>query len=215
MHCLRACVLACLRACVLACLRGIWREAWEEVIMNRIEALNVLGLDSDATEKDIKVAYRECAQILHPDRFASNAKLQDRATEQFKRLQDAYEYLTDDKARRTSASGPRSSAPSGAKASYRAVEARLAGLAAAKAQLTAQRDALSDERRNAIIMIVGGAIVALAARRIVILAGVASALAVYGIVSLVGTMQNIGTIDEHLKDMEMQRRRLEEELEEE
>ena len=183
--------------------------------MNRIEALNVLGLDSDATEKDIKVAYRECAQILHPDRFASNAKLQDRATEQFKRLQDAYEYLTDDKARRTSASGPRSSAPSGAKASYRAVEARLAGLAAAKAQLTAQRDALSDERRNAIIMIVGGAIVALAARRIVILAGVASVLAVYGIVSLVGTMQNIGTIDEHLKDMEMQRRRLEEELEEE
>ncbi len=115
--------------------------------MNRIEALNVLGLDSDATEKDIKVAYRECAQILHPDRFASNAKLQDRATEQFKRLQDAYEYLTDDKARRTSASGLRSSAPSGAKASYRAVEARLAGLAAAKAQLTAQRDALSDERR--------------------------------------------------------------------
>ena len=209
MHCLRACVLACLL------LRGIWREAWEEVIMNRIEALNVLGLDSDATEKDIKVAYRECAQILHPDRFASNAKLQDRATEQFKRLQDAYEYLTGDKARRTSASGSRSSAPSGAKASYRAVEARLAGLAAAKAQLTAQRDALSDERRNAIIMIVGGAIVALAARRIVILAGVASALAVYGIVSLVGTMQNIGTIDEHLKDMEMQRRRLEEELEEE
>ncbi|WP_277071824.1 J domain-containing protein [Slackia exigua] len=183
--------------------------------MNRIEALNVLGLDSDATEKDIKVAYRECAQILHPDRFASNAKLQDRATEQFKRLQDAYEYLTGDKARRTSASGSWSSAPSGAKASYRAVEARLAGLAAAKSQLTAQRDALSDERRNAIIMIVGGAIVALAARRIVILAGVASALAVYGIVSLVGTMQNIGTIDEHLKDMEMQRRRLEEELEEE
>ncbi len=137
-------LLACLRACVLACLllRGIWREAWEEVIMNRIEALNVLGLDSDATERDIKVAYRECAQILHPDRFASNAKLQDRATEQFKRLQDAYEYLTGDKARRTSASGSRSSAPSGAKASYRAVEARLAGLAAAKVQLTAQRDAL-------------------------------------------------------------------------
>ena len=40
-------------------------------------------------------------------------------------------------------------------------------------------------------------------------------LAVSGIASLVRAMQNIGTIDEHLKEMEMQRRHLEEELEEE
>ena len=62
--------------------------------MNRIEALNILGLDDDATDRDIKVAYKECVQILHPDRFAGNAKLQDRATEQFKRLQGAYDYLS-------------------------------------------------------------------------------------------------------------------------
>ena len=64
--------------------------------MNRIEALNILGLDDDATDWNIKVAYKECVQILHPDRFAGNAKLQDRATEQFKRLQDAYDYLQAD-----------------------------------------------------------------------------------------------------------------------
>ena len=66
--------------------------------MNRTEALNILGLDDDASAADIKSAYRECVQILHPDRFPNNKKLQDRATEQFKRLQDAYEYLTSDRA---------------------------------------------------------------------------------------------------------------------
>ena len=53
--------------------------------MNRIEALNILGLDDDATDRDIKVAYKECVQILHPDRFAGNAQLQDRANVPFKR----------------------------------------------------------------------------------------------------------------------------------
>ena len=40
--------------------------------MNRLEALRALGLDEDATDEDIKTAYRETAQILHPDRFATN-----------------------------------------------------------------------------------------------------------------------------------------------
>ena len=62
--------------------------------MNRLEALRTLGLDEDATDEDIKTAYRETAQILHPDRFATNKKLQERATEQFKNLQEAYDYLT-------------------------------------------------------------------------------------------------------------------------
>ena len=59
--------------------------------MNRTEALRILGLDDDATPEDVKTAYKETVQILHPDRFASNKKLQDRATEQFKNLQEAYE----------------------------------------------------------------------------------------------------------------------------
>ena len=62
--------------------------------MNRNEALNILGLEDDASADDIKVAYRETVQILHPDKFAGNEKLQSRATEQFKRLQEAYELLT-------------------------------------------------------------------------------------------------------------------------
>ena len=39
--------------------------------MNRTEALRILGLDDDATPEDVKTAYKETVQILHPDRFAS------------------------------------------------------------------------------------------------------------------------------------------------
>ena len=44
--------------------------------MNRTEALHILGLEDDATADDIKIAYRETVQILHPDKFAGNEKLQ-------------------------------------------------------------------------------------------------------------------------------------------
>ena len=179
--------------------------------MNRIEALNILGLDDDATAADIKTAYKECVQILHPDRFANNKKLQDRATEQFKRLQDAYEFLTSDKGSRSS--GSRTSARSSGRA-YSTVEAQLAGLAAARTQLVAQRDQLLDERRNALVLMVAGGIVAFVLRRIVWLAGLAGTLFIWGLVSFISTNQNLGSIDEHLKEMEIQRRQLEARLEE-
>ena len=68
--------------------------------MNRNEALHILGLNDDASADDIKIAYRETVQILHPDKFAGNEKLQTRATEQFKRLQEAYELLCSNTGRR-------------------------------------------------------------------------------------------------------------------
>ena len=181
--------------------------------MNRTEALNILGLDDDATQADIKAAYKECVQILHPDRFANNKKLQDRATEQFKRLQDAYEYLTSGRGSKgPSAASSRSRSSARGRATY--VEAQLAGLAAARTQLIAQRDTLYDERRNALIMIALGAIGAVLLRRIVWIAGLAGTLVIWGIVTLIGAVQNISTVNDHLAEIEMQKRQLEEEAEE-
>lgn len=185
--------------------------------MNRTEALNILGLDEDATDKDIKSAYRECVQILHPDRFANNKRLADRATEQFKRLQDAYDYLTSAKARKEDARRSQGGASGAAYANASAwspTEARLAGLAAARTQLVAQRDALLDERRNALVMVVAGAVLAVFLRRVVWIAGLAGTFIIWGVVKLIGTIQSLSTIDDHLKEIDQQRREIEEEEEE-
>ncbi|MBO4365219.1 MAG: DnaJ domain-containing protein [Eggerthellaceae bacterium] len=179
--------------------------------MNRQEALRILGLDDDATMDDVKTAYKETVQILHPDRFASNKKLQERATEQFKNLQEAYEYLTSGKG----AKGEGASTQHSSGRSYDAqqLEARLAGIAAARAQLVAQRDALYDSRRNAIMMAVGGALVALLLRRIPFIAALAGTALIWGIVDLMSTGRKINIIELHLKELTAQRKKLEAQLE--
>lgn len=190
--------------------------------MNRTEALRILGLDDDATADDIKAAYKETAQILHPDRFASNKKLQDRATEQFKNLQEAYEYLTKGRGARTTSRGSGSGAAS-SRAAYTTasqLEARLAGIAAARTQLVAQRDVAYDERRNGIAMTAIGGLVALFAGRrpfglLGIVAAIASAAAVWGIVQIVSSQRTISTLDEHISELNAEQRRLAQELENE
>ena len=94
--------------------------------MNRNEALHILGLEDDATADDIKIAYRETVQILHPDKFAGNEKLQSRATEQFKRLQEAYDLLSSGsggaRGSRRSGSSPSSSSSGAAARSWTETE---------------------------------------------------------------------------------------------
>ena len=186
--------------------------------MNRTEALRILGLDDDATPEDVKTAYKETVQILHPDRFASNKKLQDRATEQFKNLQEAYDYLTSGKGSRTSARDPRAAAERARSyTSSNQVEARMAGVAAARTQLVKQRDVALDERRNGIAMTAIGGIVALIAGRrpfglFGIVAAIASAAAVWGIVQVVSSQRTIATLNEHIAELNKEERRLAEEL---
>lgn len=187
--------------------------------MNRTEALRILGLDEDATSDDIKAAYKETAQILHPDRFASNKKLQDRATEQFKNLQEAYEYLTKGRGARSSGRGE-PSARTSSRTAYSAaseLEARLAGIAAARTQLVKQRDVVLDERRNGIAMAAIGAIVALIAGRrpfglFGLVAAIASAATVWGIVQVVSSQRTLSTLDGHIGELNDEQRRLAAEL---
>jgi molecular chaperone DnaJ len=55
----------------------------------------VLGLNKDASEEDIKKSYRKLAMKYHPDRNPDNPK----AEEQFKEAKEAYEVLSDDQKR--------------------------------------------------------------------------------------------------------------------
>lgn len=200
--------------------------------MNRNEALHILGLEDDATAEDIKVAYRETVQILHPDKFAGNEKLQNRATEQFKRLQEAYELLSSGSggsSRAARRGGPSSPSASGAAArSWKETEgdveveylteaeikARLAGIAAARAQLVAQRDTVSDERRNGLAMAaIGGAAALLTIRRPFGIFGFIAAMAVpatiWGIVQVVSAQRNLNTLNDHLAKLTEERKEYE------
>ena len=210
--------------------------------MNRTEALHILGLEDDATADDIKIAYRETVQILHLDKFAGNEKLQNRATEQFKRLQEAYDLLTSGsgggrsaRAGRSSRSGA-SSGPATSSGAARAwtevedgveveylteaeIKARLAGIAAARAQLVAQRDTVSDERHNGLAMAAIGAVATLLTIRrpfgiLGMIAAVAGTATVWGIIQFLGAQRNLNTLNEHLAKLTEERKEYEALLEE-
>ncbi len=59
--------------------------------MSKRDFYEVLGVNRDASEEDIKKAYRKLAMKYHPDRNPDNAK----AEAQFKEAKEAYEILSD------------------------------------------------------------------------------------------------------------------------
>ncbi|MFL6227527.1 MAG: DnaJ domain-containing protein [Pyrinomonadaceae bacterium] len=59
----------------------------------RERCLEVLGLDPHASAQEIKAAYRDLAKVWHPDRFAHDPRLQQKAQEKLKEINDAYQRL--------------------------------------------------------------------------------------------------------------------------
>lgn len=53
----------------------------------------LLGLEPGATPEQIKEAWRDLAQVWHPDRFGGNDRLQQKAQEKLKDINQAYEKL--------------------------------------------------------------------------------------------------------------------------
>jgi hypothetical protein len=195
--------------------------------MTRDEALRLLGLGEDATEADIRLAYREMAQILHPDKYADNKRLAERATEQFKHVNEAREVLLDGRyaagrgkgRTRSARAGGRSDA-SGVGTTGRttdratALKARLAGIAAARVQLTAQLDAELDRRRVGIYLTVGGLVGMLAGRFVRPLLAIAPVAIVWGIMQLFSSQANVRIINNRLAELEEDRTTCEKELDE-
>lgn len=61
----------------------------------RVESLAILGLETNASDEDIKAAYRRLASIHHPDRFSSlGPEAVKAASKSFRRIKDAFDYLT-------------------------------------------------------------------------------------------------------------------------
>jgi hypothetical protein len=77
----------------------------------------LLGVAPGTSGRDLKEAYRDLAKVWHPDRFSHDPRLQQKAQEKLKEINEAYEQLTTGRAgRRTPPSSPpvRSYAPTAA-----------------------------------------------------------------------------------------------------
>jgi hypothetical protein len=60
----------------------------------RCQGLQVLGLETEATESEIRRAYRLLAKTWQPERFQGDEKLKEAAAEKLKEITTAFEYLT-------------------------------------------------------------------------------------------------------------------------
>ena len=61
--------------------------------MSREQCLEVLGLAPGASAQDVKAAYRDLAKVWHPDRFTHDPRLQRKAQEKLKEINDAHRQL--------------------------------------------------------------------------------------------------------------------------
>ena len=65
---------------------------------------SVLGVSPNASDEEIKKAYRNLSRKYHPDSYGDNP-LADLAEEKFKEVQDAYKQIMDERSRGGSYSG--------------------------------------------------------------------------------------------------------------
>ena len=61
--------------------------------MTRTEALSVLGLSVEAGDVQVRTAYRDLVKVWHPDRFASEPRVQQRAMATLQQINEAYACL--------------------------------------------------------------------------------------------------------------------------
>ena len=69
--------------------------------MNKKSYYEVLGLSENASEAEIKAAYRKLALKWHPDKFATKSqKEREEANQKMKEVNQAYEVLSDPEKRK-------------------------------------------------------------------------------------------------------------------
>jgi DnaJ domain len=79
----------------------------------------LLGVTAGASRQELKAAHRDLAKVWHPDRFSHDPRLQAKAQEKLKEINEAYDQLTTGKAKRRTATPPPVRAPRSADAYWR------------------------------------------------------------------------------------------------
>jgi DnaJ-domain-containing protein 1 len=57
------------------------------------QCIEILGVKPGASKEELAQAYRDLANVWHPDRFSGNPRLQKKAEERIKEINAAYEYV--------------------------------------------------------------------------------------------------------------------------
>lgn len=70
----------------------------EEELVAEKDLYALLHLSPEASDEEIRKAYRQWAQVYHPDKY-QDLQMKDIATENFQRICDAYEILSDERKR--------------------------------------------------------------------------------------------------------------------
>jgi DnaJ-like protein len=90
------------------------------------QAYRLLGLAPGASLEDVKTAYRDLAQVWHPDRFPDNARLREKAEVNLRRINEAYTVLRDYRAGAAAAAAVVATAPAAHPAPHVATAGRQA-----------------------------------------------------------------------------------------
>ena len=69
-------------------------------------ACEVLGVKPGVSDRELKAAHRDLAKVWHPDRFVHDPRLQEKAQEKLKEINDAYEQLISRHKRRATPPSP-------------------------------------------------------------------------------------------------------------
>jgi DnaJ domain len=72
-------------------------------------AYEVLGVKPGVSDRELKAAHRDLAKVWHPDRFVHDPRLQEKAQEKLKEINEAYEQLISRHKTRSTPPPPRTS----------------------------------------------------------------------------------------------------------
>ena len=171
--------------------------------MTREEALTALGLEGDATQDEITAAYRELAQMLHPDKYGTSKRLRERAEQQMRVINEARDTLLRGRAARDPAP---TSAVATAQDIY--IEATIRARAAETARLAVVTSlrTMRERRQGRITMLVISLVVALVSSRLRGTVGalgfsISTGLVIWGVVDAVMLTNQIKVLDKRAADM--------------
>jgi len=71
------------------------------LITDLSKAYELLGVKPGVSSRELKAAHRDLAKVWHPDRFVHDPRLQEKAQEKLKEINEAYELLSSGKAPRS------------------------------------------------------------------------------------------------------------------